>query len=53
MDKTAFAKTHHVLDLIQNRGRTIRMDADNQKPEGVAAQIDDADAPFRPRRYPA
>ena len=48
MDKTAFAKTHHVLDLIQDRRGSVRMDADEQQADRVAAEIDDADGFFRP-----
>ena len=53
MHESALAEAHHVLDLIQNRGRSVRMNTDNQQPEGIAAQIDDADIPFRRRDYPA
>ena len=53
MHESALTEAHHVLDLIQNRGRSVRMNTDNQQPEGIAAQIDDADIPFRRRDYPA
>ncbi len=44
----AFAEANHVLDLVQDRRGTVRMDADEQQTHRVAAEIDDADDFFRP-----
>ena len=46
--ESAFAEPDHVLDLIQDRRGSVRMDADEQQADRVAAEIDDADGFFRP-----
>ncbi|MFQ8736094.1 MAG: hypothetical protein ACLSAH_08785 [Bilophila wadsworthia] len=48
MGESAFAEPDHVLDLIQDRRGSVRMDADEQQADRVAAEIDDADGFFRP-----